>query len=669
MADRVHDDAASVARLGYFTDLGQAQRDRDVALAGTEVTQAKIDALKNVQLFDADAYDPMRPLFPVKPQQYPWAVDEVLAEDYEVREWSVAGGYDPVKKLFKHPTPSEREEFVIPEWLRPYTGNRVHDEFARQTDSWAGYVLAVADGNGGIYVDNNNGQQQTTQNQNGPSGNRPQIEDPVTRVKLRTPDIVYDFHTYFRDYARLGGSVSKDAADMWIHFEAIGLSDSRAFSAYGHPSTDAMLHFYENVRPIVVTSNSQDDTGFGDGEVDLGDNSSGSEELSNTDSPSDIAFVIEATLPNLRWNDEGIETNRVLDISNPSDLHDLVLELGHRHNVYERQLALAERRLTRYSHVLAHGPLPPLGRPDYDSIDRQILGLGGPHMRKKAQEQWELYQQIKLLRRALDEIEQLFVVGGLNKVAIYVRNVNEREDLPHAVGGKGLEQAKLAAMVLMARVPGLAEAMSPLDLIVPGKIAVRGVPLLFRAGTAGVIRRAVTKITPSRATTAELLKTTRNAVSKLLSREAPRGGLPRGFFSLDEFVNFGSALGKRLKAAGYDDVQAVIQGSAVTAVRARSKIGIPAGTPFDVIKQSDFDVALVSPKMFAKAKELGIPLRGKTRTAPLRRGNLHQFDIADLPDELLRTLYKGDGRQINFMIFESMEEALKRGPSVGVPGL
>ena len=42
-----------MARLGHFTDLGQAQRDRDVALAGTEVTQAKIDALKNVQLFDA----------------------------------------------------------------------------------------------------------------------------------------------------------------------------------------------------------------------------------------------------------------------------------------------------------------------------------------------------------------------------------------------------------------------------------------------------------------------------------------------------------------------------------------------------------------------------------------------------------------------------------------
>ena len=246
MADRVHDDAASVARLGYFTDLGQAQRDRDVALAGTEVTQAKIDALKNVQLFDADAYDPMRPLFPVKPQQYPWAVDEVLAEDYEVREWSVAGGYDPVKKLFKHPTPSEREEFVIPEWLRPYTGNRVHDEFTRQTDSWAGYVLAVADGNGGIYIDNNNGQQQTNQNQNGPSGTRPQVEDPVLRVNLRTPDIVHDFHTYFRDYAHLGGSVSQDAADMWIHFEAIGLSDKHTARAYRPASDEAVKHFEEN---------------------------------------------------------------------------------------------------------------------------------------------------------------------------------------------------------------------------------------------------------------------------------------------------------------------------------------------------------------------------------------------------------------------------------------
>jgi len=152
-------------------------------------------------------------------------------------------------------------------------------------------------------------------------------------------------------------------------------------------------------------------------------------------------------------------------------------------------------------------------------------------------------------------------------------------------------------------------------------------------------------------------------------RAAPRVELPHGFYSMDEFGNFGSALRKRLDDAGFDDVQAVLHGSSVTGVRANSKVGIPAGTPFDVIKHSDFDVAIVSPTMFAKAKELNIPLRGaKTRTAPLRRGNLHQFDIADLPEVLRRTLYKHEGRQINFMIFETMEDALKRGPSIGVPG-
>jgi hypothetical protein len=139
---------------------------------------------------------------------------------------------------------------------------------------------------------------------------------------------------------------------------------------------------------------------------------------------------------------------------------------------------------------------------------------------------------------------------------------------------------------------------------------------------------------------------------------------------LDEFANFGTALGNKLKGAGFDDVKAFLQGSAVTGVRARSKTGIPAGTPFDVLKQSDFDIALVSPKLLAKAKELGIPTRSAgSRTAPLRTGNLHQLGIADLPESLRKMLYKSDGRQINFMIYESVEAAMRRGPSVGVPGL
>jgi hypothetical protein len=144
--------------------------------------------------------------------------------------------------------------------------------------------------------------------------------------------------------------------------------------------------------------------------------------------------------------------------------------------------------------------------------------------------------------------------------------------------------------------------------------------------------------------------------------------VPHGFFSAEEFETFGSVLNSKMTKAGYSDVQAVLQGSAVTGVRANSKPGIPAGTPFDVIKSSDFDVAIVSPTLLSKAKELHIPLRSKdTRTGPLRRADLSRLGLGDLPKSLLDTLYKRDGRQINFMIFESLEDALKRGPSIEVP--
>jgi hypothetical protein len=148
--------------------------------------------------------------------------------------------------------------------------------------------------------------------------------------------------------------------------------------------------------------------------------------------------------------------------------------------------------------------------------------------------------------------------------------------------------------------------------------------------------------------------------------------LPHGFTSVDEFVNFGTALGTKLKAAGYDDIKTVLHGSAVTGVRATSKtkLGIPAGAPFDAMIMSDFDIALVSPKLLARAKELGIPTRGaaKMRTGELWPGNLNALGIGDIRQVLSKTLYQQNGRKLNFMIFGSMEEALSRGPSIRIPG-
>ena len=113
----------------------------------------------------------------------------------------------------------------------------------------------------------------------------------------------------------------------------------------------------------------------------------------------------------------------------------------------------------------------------------------------------------------------------------------------------------------------------------------------------------------------------------------------------------------------------MFQGSSVTGVRRFSKPGIPAGTPFDVLKQSDFDIAISSKQLIAKAKELGIPLRGKgTRTRPLTRLDLEKLGLDSLPNALRRRIYRdANGRDINFIITDTLETAFSRGPSLPVP--
>jgi hypothetical protein len=131
--------------------------------------------------------------------------------------------------------------------------------------------------------------------------------------------------------------------------------------------------------------------------------------------------------------------------------------------------------------------------------------------------------------------------------------------------------------------------------------------------------------------------------------------VPHGFNYPSEFTSFADELHDGLRRAGHDDVVAVFQGSSVTGRSFRT------GAPFDVGRVSDFDVALADPQLLARARSLGIPLRSAgSRTGPLTTAHLHRLGLHDLA----RSLSARAGRDVNFMIYRSVDGATARLPSI-----
>ncbi len=132
------------------------------------------------------------------------------------------------------------------------------------------------------------------------------------------------------------------------------------------------------------------------------------------------------------------------------------------------------------------------------------------------------------------------------------------------------------------------------------------------------------------------------------------GRLPHGFANNGAFDNFKNALNTGLTRAGFGNTTAILQGSAVTGRKFAS------GAPFDSGRLSDFDVALAGRDIFARTNALGIGKRGGgIRTGPLGAGDVNQLGLGSLQADLSRMA----GRDVNFMVFRSPSDALRRGPS------
>ncbi|MGE5829926.1 MAG: hypothetical protein ACM30G_16420, partial [Micromonosporaceae bacterium] len=86
--------------------------------------------------------------------------------------------------------------------------------------------------------------------------------------------------------------------------------------------------------------------------------------------------------------------------------------------------------------------------------------------------------------------------------------------------------------------------------------------------------------------------------------------------------------------------------------------------PFDAGRVSDYDIALGGDAVFQAAVEHHVPLRSTgVRTAPLTAVDLDRLGLAELAERLGVTA----GRPVAFMIYRSLDDALRRRPSIEVP--
>ena len=140
-----------------------------------------------------------------------------------------------------------------------------------------------------------------------------------------------------------------------------------------------------------------------------------------------------------------------------------------------------------------------------------------------------------------------------------------------------------------------------------------------------------------------------------------RSGLPMGFKDLDEVRNLLNAAEAEFRTAGFPRARLAIRGNAATNRSFDETTGRHTGHRFDAgTKSSDFDFAIVDPRLHARAVELGIEDLGNlTRTGPLNPKDLDRLGLGRLTDAAKNIV--GD-RPYSFVIYNSEKALVERGP-------
>lgn len=133
----------------------------------------------------------------------------------------------------------------------------------------------------------------------------------------------------------------------------------------------------------------------------------------------------------------------------------------------------------------------------------------------------------------------------------------------------------------------------------------------------------------------------------------PDVDIPMGFYDREGFESFSDTLYKQLPSS---DAQLVLEGSAVTGRRFDRAVDFEhTGTPFDVGRLSDYDVAIVSKELYDLAVQENVPLAkdGIAKTMVLRPQDLKKLGLEKLQLAAQRAIQEATGisHPINFKIY------------------
>jgi hypothetical protein len=133
-------------------------------------------------------------------------------------------------------------------------------------------------------------------------------------------------------------------------------------------------------------------------------------------------------------------------------------------------------------------------------------------------------------------------------------------------------------------------------------------------------------------------------------------GVPFGFESAEKFEAFKALSARGLKKAGYQDAEAILQGSSASGISYSDKI------PFGA--HSDIDVGIAGRSVFEKARKLGYPVESNPMRILLKGDQAGDVGLRGMHRELTEVV---GGREVNFMLFANRKAALQG--IAGVPGV
>jgi hypothetical protein len=153
---------------------------------------------------------------------------------------------------------------------------------------------------------------------------------------------------------------------------------------------------------------------------------------------------------------------------------------------------------------------------------------------------------------------------------------------------------------------------------------------------------------------------------KATDNNSEHGFYPLGFGEMGDFQLFTHMIYSNLPT---DDAKVVIHGSSVTGVSYKDKGS--GSREFDKGRTSDYDVAIVSNKLFTQAAQLGVKIRGD-HSEPLTDEQLELLGMKKARDAAQGSTAQMDPRsgnvverEVNFMLYGRLEDASAHtGPSL-----